>query len=193
MGTSTSWIAVAGADLEKVAQQLGLAPLPDRAQTPAMPDALYEAAVLESGWILLVKRLENNGVVAEPAPLAALSHGWRVIGCDEESHVMYSASSEWRKGREAWAIVHASERAADHLDVRGEPPPEWATIRDELRNEQATAEEEGSNVDYVYEIPLVVAERVVGYRTDSEDSDDLRFVALGRRLGRSQKPWWKLW
>jgi hypothetical protein len=45
-------------------------------------------------------RLEGDGVVAARVPLEVLSRTWRVIGCDEESHVMYSASSEWQRGRE---------------------------------------------------------------------------------------------
>src|SRR5262245_61768703 len=157
MGTSTSWIAVQGADLGEVARELGLLPLGNGAPAPGIEVAPYEAAALKSGWILFVKRLGGNGVVAESAPLEALSRVWRVVGCDEESHVMYSASCEWRYGREVWAVVHSSESAADHLDVRGEPPAGWLTIRDDFISKHADAEAEGENVDYVYEIPLVIA------------------------------------
>jgi hypothetical protein len=189
MGTSTSWIAVEGANLEQLARDLRLAPAPsDFVEDPAKSS--YQAAVLPSGWVLLVHRMEGDGVVAEHALLKKLSSARRVVGCDEESHVMYSASSEWREGREVWAVIHSSEQAADHLAVRGDLPPAWTGVKDEWTAKHAEAARAGEGVDYVYEVPLEVAKLVVGYRMESEDDDELEFVTL---VAASSKPWWRFW
>ncbi len=103
---------------------------------------------------------------------------------------MYSSASEWQRGLEVWALVHEFERAADHLDVRGVPPDGWKDVRDKCLSEQATV---GSGVDYVYEIPLVVAQRVVGYRTETDDDDELIFVPLDLVANGTPKRWWRFW
>lgn len=209
MGTSTSWVAVEAVSVEQVACELGLRRAPPEHQG-AGP---YEAAILPTGWLLLVRRLEADGVVADRTLLEKLSRGRRVVGCDEESHVMYSAAAEWRDGREVWAVIHASEQAADHLVVRGTPPAQWQAVRDAQAANQAAAS--GDEVDYVYEVPPEVAKLVVGHRTDSEDDDELDFIALVPTAETSTstststsspasspapasdtpavKPWWKFW
>ncbi len=195
MGTSTSWIAAHGATLDELASRLDL----ERSSDSSSGDAIaYEAVILANGWIIFVHRMVENGVVAQPKLLADLSREWRVVGCDEESHVMYSAASEWLDGRETWAAFHSSEEAADHFELRGAPPPESNGVRDEFLAKHAAASAAGENVDYVYEIPLVLAHRAVGFRVDVIENDDLDFVALKARSrpaspsGRS-KPWWKVW
>ena len=104
---------------------------------------------------------------------------------------MYSASCEWREGREAWAVVHSSEEAIDHLAVRGDPPEGWRVVQDEHLEKQAR--ELSGEVDYLYEVPLVIAQRVVGYRLDADEvSPD--FVTLGSiSRGPTSRPWWKIW
>jgi hypothetical protein len=183
MGTSTSWIAVEGASVEEVARELRLTP--GSADSPG-----YQAAMLPSGWVVLVRALEDDGVVANPALLETLSRSRRVVGVDEESHVMYSAAAAWNRGREVWAVIHSSEQARAHLAARGELPTGWAETRDERLAEQAEADAAGDDVDYVYEVPLEVAKLVVGFRLDSDDDDDLEYVTL---VATAPKPWWKLW
>jgi hypothetical protein len=136
----------------------------------------YQAVVLPAGWVLVECRLSGNGVVADGELLKRLSQSGSVVGCDEESHVMYSAASEWREGREIWSVVHSSEKARDHLAITGVPPDGWTKIRDEFL-EQQHREPQG-DVDCIYEIPLTVAEHLVGYRSDSEAAASLEFVTL---------------
>jgi hypothetical protein len=176
-------------NLEQVARDLGLAPAPSDFDEDAA-NSSYEAAVLPSGWVLLVRRMEGEGIVAERALLEKLSSGRRVVGCDEESHVMYSASSEWREGREVWAVIHSSEQAADHLDARGDLPPSWTDVKDEWTTKHAEGASDEEGVDYFYEVPLEVAKLVVGHRMESEDDDELEFVTL---VTASSKPWWRFW
>lgn len=190
MGTSTSWVAVQGATIEQVARNLGLAPAPsDYVYNDS--ERCYTASVFGSGWVLLMFRLEDDGVVAERALLQKLSRDHRVVGCDEESHVMYSASSEWREGREVWAVIHDPEQALDHLVTRGDLPPGWTGVRDEWTAKHVEAAKTEVGVDYLYEIPLEVAKLVVGYRLDYDDDDDgQESVTL---VSAPSKPWWKFW
>ncbi len=197
MGTSTSWIAVEGATLEQVARDLHLTPASaDPTEAPG-EDNEYQAAMLPTGWVLLVCRMKRNGVVADPEVLKELSSSHRIVGCDEESHVMYSASCEWRAGRELWSVIHSSEEAATHLAARGDLPTGWPATRDEGMAVQAEAVKAGEDVDYVYEIPLAVAKQVVGYRLESDDDDDLEYVTLvaasPQTAPRQSKPWWRFW
>ena len=101
MGTSTSWVAIQGGKLDEVARTLGLVQL--ASEQVARAELRFQAAALDSGWLLLVQRMEGDGVVAGHAPLEALSRMWRVVGCDEESHMMYSAASEWHQGLDVGA------------------------------------------------------------------------------------------
>src|SRR5262249_35813059 len=157
------------ASIDDVAQELGLSRAPSDSSKVA-----FWAASFGPEWVLLQQRMVRNGVVAEPTELEQLGRKWRVVGCDEESHVMYSASSEWRDGREVWAVVHKSEEAIEHLDVRGSPSQGWTAVRDEHLDQQTGDNE----VDHVYEIPLVLAQRVVGYRLETEADDNLELVPL---------------
>ena len=187
MGTSTSWIAVQASSFDEVAQALSLVRV-ESVPAGNPRDVHYEVFRFDRIWLLLVTRMRGNGIVAAPEPLATLSRISRVVACDEESHVMYSAAAEWREGRERWAIVHASEEGPEHLEVRGDAPAGWETTRDEMIVKQQA--EEG--VDYVYEVPLLMAKRVVGYRMETEDDDRLEPVAVTRRAGAGRS-WWKLW
>jgi hypothetical protein len=188
MGTGTSWIAVEGTTLEQLARELGLAPVTDR--SAHRDESSFRVAMLPNGWALLVRPMEGDGVVAERELLKKLSSGRGVVGCDEESHVMYSASSEWRDGSEVWAEIHSSAQAPDHLDTRGELPPEGAAVKAAWIAKHAEAVRAGEGVDYVYEVPLELAKLVVGYRLESEDDDELELVTL---VAASPKPWWRFW
>lgn len=192
MGTSTSWIAIEGTSVEEVARDLGLVPAPAAAIDDSTGSA-YSVAMLPNGWVLLVSKLDNDGVVAHGDVLKKLSRGRRVVGCDEESHVMLSASAEWRDGREIWAVIHAAETAPDHVVARGEPPADWIKVKDEHMAMQAKAVKSGEEVDYAYDIPPAVAKLVVGYRTDSDDDDDLDYATFIPASSKSSKPWWRFW
>lgn len=178
-----------GATLEEVARELRLTPAPPD-WTEDRGGSSYQATRLAGGWVLLVRRMEGAGIVAESEMLAKLSRGRRVVACDEDSRVMYSAASEWVEGRERWALIHSSEQADDHLAARGDLPGGWTAKRDQSLAEQARAAEGEEAVDRAYEVPLEVARLVVGYRIESEDSDELELVTL---LTRSSKPWWRFW
>jgi hypothetical protein len=98
---------------------------------------------------------------------------------------MYSAASEWREGLETWSVVHSSEDGPEHLAVAGEPPEGWTTIRDDFLAQQRS--QARAEVDCVYEVPLALAERVVGYRSESEATQALDYVTLIADPGRSSR------
>jgi hypothetical protein len=200
MGTSTSWIAVRGTTLEQIERDLELTVAPTFA--PGRPVARdeheYTAGVLPGGWVVLVRRMDRNGVVADPELLKELSGSWRVVGCDEETHVMYSAASEWHRGREVWAAVRDFEQG---LELRGGLPAGWQRVRDECIRKQAEADAAGDDVDHMFDIPLELARIVAGYRLESDEDLGSEWVTLVRGIlppppaarGREAKPWWHIW
>jgi hypothetical protein len=190
MGSSTSWVAVHGATIEELAERLQLT---ETTEQPARDAISYEVGALSNGWVILLFRMRDNGVVADTQLLEELSRTWRVFGCDEETHVMYSAASEWRDGREVWAVIHRSDEAPDHVDVRGTLPADAIAVKDEYVAKHAAATAAGDNVDHVYEIAVALGRRVVGYSLDGPENDDLALVTLKSRPPRSEtkKPWWK--
>jgi hypothetical protein len=51
------------------------------------------------------------------------------------------------------------------LDVQGEPPPEFAAIRDRQLAQQATGDRD---IDWLFNIPVYTARSVVGYIHDED-------------------------
>jgi hypothetical protein len=210
MGTSTQWLAVEGATIDDVARHMGLVTV-EAARAPQ--DAWEAFTVPKTGWVVFMQAMQHSGLVYEPAVLTDLSRRFRVVACDEEDHVMYSAACEWQDGRERWAVVHDWQEGAKHLEIRGEPPDGWQAVRDDILAQQAKADAQKEDVDLVYDIPLVIAQKIVGYRLLADENGDIgKLVTLASATSTSapiaskplaskqaasnpvaRKPWWKLW
>jgi hypothetical protein len=141
----------------------------------------FSIAELPTGWLVL---FANDVEFASAERLATLSQGATLVACQVEEHSMISAAHGWRDGAQLWSITHDPERASDDLSVLGAPPPAFAAIREKLFTEQATEEEndEPLPVDYIFDIPVALAENLTGYRHDRWRFDwgEPRFVAAGR-------------
>jgi hypothetical protein len=93
-----------------------------------------------------------------------------------------------------WRVLHHTNPdkplGPDRLAVSGDPPPQFAAIRDRRAREQAEA---GEDVDVMFDAPLDLAKSVCGYR---HDEDDIEFVCLrparelapGESEGRTRGP-----
>ena len=78
---------------------------------------------------------------------------------------MVSRATGWKDGQLRWSVTHDAQQDRLHLDVQGEPPPEFAAIRDQKLAEQAAGD---SDVDYLFDIPVETARRLTGYRHDED-------------------------
>jgi hypothetical protein len=188
-------MALEGATMERIVERLKLEPSdPDSYEAVKAERPCFELGDLNNGWLLLMHRMKDDGVVLAPEQQLELSREWRVVACDEESHAGFSASGEWRDGKRVWTLVH--EHDADNaLQVLGEPPAEVSAL---LRAQRPAEVEEDEDND-AYEVPLKAARLLVGYGVGHADSADieLRFYVGPQKAQAAapppHKPWWRFW
>ena len=75
---------------------------------------------------------------------------------------MFSSAQEWRSGKQVWRAEHTGEDDTTNLKTFGTLPPSF---------EAARREAEGgtdSEVDYFFEVPLVVAKALMGFKHDED-------------------------
>jgi hypothetical protein len=190
MGYSISWLA-ARAPAREVRDLLGLQLTGKQVE---LPEAPIVGAELDSEWYLVVAARCDHRLIADPS-LNLVSKGAGVIACSIEEHVMYSRSSFWSGGSRIWSIEHDAQRSIDHLDVSGQPPSFFVEIRDRLLGQQSAEGGSRAGVDFVFDVPLEVAQRIVGFKHDAA-GDPERFdvlqVTRDSVLARA-RPWWKFW
>jgi hypothetical protein len=105
-----------------------------------------------------------------PAVLERLSAGCDLLTCTVEEHVMFSEATGWNNGERTWKVTHRGEDGPIRVDEDGTLPPGYSSIRDRLI---ATQEAEGgarAEVDYLFDIPVVLAQSIVGYKHDDVSS-----------------------
>lgn len=210
MGQSLSWLAVGNADAGLTRARLGLEITQDAAEPGHAPLA---GCRLPGGWFVVAARGCDHALVSD-AIVAAASLDGTAVACSIEEHVMSSSASAWIAGRQRWRVSHAGDGDVRSLTVTGEPPPELAAIREEHAARQ-DAERAGDPlaVDWYFEIPLVLAKKIVGFKHDEElpaGTEDgfveLRPVEGGAlasiRPGKGarplsgrggRRPWWRFW
>jgi hypothetical protein len=95
-------------------------------------------------------------------------------------HVMASSSEQWSRGARKWWLSHEGENGPKGFSGGGELPEVFLAIRTEMLEAQRNAGGDQADVDYLFDIPLKVAESIVGFKHD-EDSTHLidgSFVVL---------------
>lgn len=190
MGYSISWVAVKEKAPEALLQELGLARsgvMADYGETP------FSGRLLPSGWFLVVfNRCEHK--FTAPKWLALLSGNCDLVAGSAEEHVMVSASEFWRKGRKIWRIEHDAQESIDHLSTSGALPDSYAAIQKQCAQEQEQAGGKNAEVDHFFDIPLLTAKIMVGFKHDDNELEDNSFEVFKVQASSSPtKPWWKLW
>jgi hypothetical protein len=152
------------------------------------------AAELPAGWYLIVSQRDSLGFTKDKV-LEQLSSLGEVVTCFVEERVMCSFAACWRGGRCIWSVYHDSGGRSGnlHLDIKGEPPPAFAEIRDRLRSEQQAAGGKKSGVDYIFDAPVELAHSVVGYRHDQDipELGALGFEVLARLQPAPKASWFR--
>jgi hypothetical protein len=162
MGFSITWCAVRERNADKFVQDLGLTPT---GQTEEIPESLDCMAKLDTGW-RLISHNKYDCPYLRPKELARLSVDQEVILCLVEEHVMASSAEFWSKGKRQWWISHEGECGPKGLDVDGNPPEVYPSIRKEMEASQLAKGGDKAEVDYIFEIPLEVAKSLVGFKHD---------------------------
>ena len=91
---------------------------------------------------------------------------------------MASSSELWRGGKRKWWISHEGEDGPKGLAAEGDLPECFASIRREMEEAQRAAGGDAAGVDYIFEIPLTVAQTLVGFKHDEVMQG--QFVVLSR-------------
>ena len=169
MGYSIGWLAVKSSHPGAVHQALHVRPTTE-------PDDAFERAIagvtLSTGWVLLVAQASER--VIDPRILSSLSTRWPCVACLVEEHVMASSAAYWSDGVEVWSIDHDANKGILHLDATGQLPGFFASVRDEKMREQQLddAEDEG-DVDHIFDVPLLVAKQLTGFKHDDQHDGSL--------------------
>jgi hypothetical protein len=159
MGYSLSWLAVKGKPSQAVREELGFRPTGKREE---LPESDLSAVEMPNGWYLIVS--DHTELIGSDAAWQRLSSsGCELVTCFVEEHVMVSAATGWHDGKMIWSVTHDVQKGRKHLEIQGEPPPQFAAIRDEL-----SAKDVPKECDYLFDIPVETARSVAGYRHDED-------------------------
>ena len=92
---------------------------------------------------------------------------------------MCSEAQGFSGGATTWRVAHDPSKGVRNLQVESEPPG-FARVRDEAFAQQDEADQEKQGVDYVFDVPPLVAKSLCGFELGLSEPD---FVKL-RRLGQ---------
>ena len=81
---------------------------------------------------------------------------------------MVSVATGWKDGQRVWSVTHDAQRDMEHLQTEGELPAVFTSIRDRLRSEQQKAGGRKADVDYIFDVPVELAQTLTGYRHDAD-------------------------
>jgi hypothetical protein len=172
MGYTCSWVAVQGASKEALLEALDLVETGEEVQPGCGVEGLISLGETPDGWVVLFSEDFDWG---DPDRVGDLSRFGAAVGCQFEDRVeMHSLACGAQAGRELWRIFHKNDPVY-RLDVTGEPPPGFAAIRNRLFSEQEADGGAKSSTDFIFDIPIRVAESVCGFVHDEAHEP---FVAL---------------
>ena len=164
MGFSISWCAVREESADQFVQKLGLFPT---GETEEFPESLISTGKLDTGWRVIWHN-KYACPYLRPEDLANLSIDQEVLLCLVEEHVMASSSELWSGGKRKWWISHEGEKGPKGLSVDGGLPEAFPAIRKEMEDLQLAEGGDSAGVDYIFEIPLKVAQALVGFKHDEK-------------------------
>jgi len=173
MSFHDSWIAIHGVTPEKVLEEFGLV----ESRAVGFPEVVgrpYALAMTDGGWTIIYATF--NGL-AHIENISGLSQHGMVLACDYQDQVDGGSSMllAMRDGEKLWEIG----AALDDLFIDGEPPPEFASIRDHYLAKSA----EEPKACWMQEVPIELGKQLCGFR---HDEGEIPFRGL---LPRSDSRW----
>lgn len=192
MGFAVSWLAVSDKEPSPVLEALGFS---RTETTEEFPESDFTCAALPGSWFLVCAH-EFDSLLSAENVLGPLSAGCKVIACQVEEHVMVSAVTAYADGARVWRVEHDTQQDTYHLSVKGLPPAQLDEIHANLKRQQDEEGGSGAEVDYLFDVPVVLAESITGYRHDKDFAElsAERFVVLRQdHVVHKPRPWWKIW
>ena len=183
MGFAISWYAIPEKVSATFFARFGLAPTGEKLE---VPDSLISTAKLDTGWTLLWYNKYDCPFLGE-RELKDVSRSHDIVRCLVEEHVMASSAELWSRGGRTWFVSHEGENGPKGLESNGVLPDSFAAIKQKMEAAQVAEGGDDAGVDYIFEIPLRVAESVVGFKHDENCSHmpENLFHALDRTSPRA--------
>jgi hypothetical protein len=81
----------------------------------------------------------------------------------------------------------------DHLEVKGDPPAPFSEIKDGQCSKQLSAGGSKAGVDYIFDIPVDLAQSLTGYRHDRDipGASKRGFEVLEATEATAKRSWFK--
>ncbi len=162
MGFAITWCAVPESAADEFLNRIGLT---DTGETEEIPESLIGVARLDTGWRLLWYNKYDCPFLGEAERREHSSHH-DLLYCLVEEHCMASSSELWSAGSRKWRISHEGINGPKGLDFSGALPNNFQQIRSEMEAKQKQEGGEKAEVDYLFEIPLLVAKSITGFKHD---------------------------
>lgn len=192
MGYSLSLIAVQSAEPDLALSRLGVVRAGEACEYAREP---LSGQALANNWYLIVARGCDSPLL-KPKLLGPLSEHHPVVACSIEEHVMFCAAEYWAGGALVWKAEHVGENGPIHLETLGVLPPGFEEMAESFKERQAAEGGEKADVDYYFEIPLVAAKSVIGFKHDEEtpgvDYDHFEVLNMAP-TPKGDRPWWRFW
>ena len=193
MGYSLAWVGVHGVAYDEVLQRLSLHPT---GEVASYVQSKVSARGIRGDWTLVVAKQFNNRIVSASA-LAALSVGGEAVACSIEEHVMYTSSEFWSNGSKQWRVEHDAQKAFDHLATSGTLPENFDSVQAKYAALQQDEGGKEAEVDMYFEIPLILAQSLTGFKHDEVSDRDAKFAVLvessAHQANGLARQWWQFW
>lgn len=162
MGFAISWCAVPESSAEGFLQRIGLI---ETGETEEIPESLISVARLDTGWRLLWYNEYDCPFLGERERQEHSRHH-DLLFCLVEEHCMASSAELWSAGSQKWWISHEGADGPKGLDFSGSLPDVFQKIKAEKEEMQRKEGGDQADVDYIFEIPLLVAKSLIGFKHD---------------------------
>lgn len=162
MGFAISWMACHEPHADAVLRQLLLKATGETEEVPDSPVSMFRT---KPGWRIIWVNEYGSPLIGEDV-LAKLAMKSEIILVLVEEHVMASSAELWSQGVRQWRISHERENGPVGLAVEGRLPSTFPAIRATQEKEQEEAGGKDADVDFIFDIPLKVAESVTGFKHD---------------------------
>jgi hypothetical protein len=162
MGFSITWCAIREDKSEQFFQRLGLAAT---GEVEEFPESLISIARLNTGWRVMWYN-KYGCPFLQTGDLRRISLDQDVLLCSVEEHVMASSSEMWSYGKCQWRVSHEGENGPKGLSTDGVLPDSFPAIRNDMEKAQLAAGGDEAGVDYIFDIPLKLAQSLVGFKHD---------------------------
>ena len=187
MGYRISWLAVRGIDKAAVYDRLGLTP---SGETGFAFDHPVTGTQLPNGWTVVGFNELAHELVRDDE-VRSLSAGCTVMACNLCETTMCSSASFWKDGNEIWSLFHFSNNTVEHLETNGVLPAEFDGIEKEYRALQSEDGSQDPVVDYMIEIPMILATQLTSFRHNAGSADFEYLERKPREEKPAVKPWWR--